>query len=141
MINREPLQIIKRQKKTRAGAYIPLENTAWAMIDDGAEHAADEKVFSLTYTRRTYAELRAWGEAAGLSKEITWHLARKTFATQALENKADIYTVAKLLGHKSFSQVARYANVTDSLKRDAVARLPSPEGGGQAGGSLVVPVI
>jgi site-specific recombinase XerD len=62
-------------------------------------------------------------------KEITWHLARKTFATQALKNKADIYTVAKLLGHKSFGQVARYASVTDALKREAVARLPDPEGG------------
>jgi integrase len=59
MINRESLQIIKRQKKTRAGAYIPLGTTAWAMIDDGAEHAADEKIFDLPYTRRTYAELRA----------------------------------------------------------------------------------
>jgi site-specific recombinase XerD len=63
-----------------------------------------------------------------VSKNLTWHIARKTFATQALENRADIYTVSKLLGHKSIKQAATYASVTDRLKRAAVARLPDLAG-------------
>jgi hypothetical protein len=81
----------------------------------------------------TVAELRAlfdhagnpaWRETARLTKNLTWHIARKKFATQSLEGGAEIYTVAKLLGQKGLKQVARYAEATDKLKRAAVGRLP-----------------
>ncbi|MDR1215968.1 MAG: tyrosine-type recombinase/integrase [Treponema sp.] len=60
-----------------------------------------------------------------MTKKVTWHTARRTFATLALENGVDIYTVSKLLGHKSIEQVAKYAKATDRLKRAAVAALPA----------------
>jgi len=42
----------------------------------------------------------------------------------ALENGADIRTVADLLGHKGLSHVAKYAKVTDKLRVQAVNALP-----------------
>jgi site-specific recombinase XerD len=68
--------------------------------------------------------LKQWANAAGINKNIGWHTARRTFATQALENRADIYTVSKLLGHKSLKQTEKYAKVTDRLRREAAAALP-----------------
>jgi site-specific recombinase XerD len=42
----------------------------------------------------------------------------------ALENGVDIYTVSKLLGHTNINQMAKYAKVTDKLRREAIAALP-----------------
>jgi site-specific recombinase XerD len=65
-----------------------------------------------------------WAEKAGVRKPVGWHTARRTFATWELEHGADIYTVAKLLGHTKLKQVARYAQATDKLRREAVTALP-----------------
>ena len=125
MINRNPLQLIKMQKKTDAPVYVPLKREAFEIIDTGKEYAPNVSVFGLPPYSTTKKDLDKWAAAAGIKRRIRWHLARKTFATQSLEAGADIYTVAKLLGHKGLKQVARYAEATSKLKRSAVERLPA----------------
>ncbi|MDR3139231.1 MAG: site-specific integrase, partial [Treponema sp.] len=44
-IEHNPLQIIKRQKKTDKKVFIPLHETAWKIINDGSIHAHTEPVF------------------------------------------------------------------------------------------------
>jgi integrase len=125
-IETSPMQIAKRQVKTKVPVYIPLSETAKRLIGDRLERKPEDRVFDLPrgHRRQSYHVLKRWREAAGVTKNIGWHTARRTFATLALENGADIYTVAKLLGHTSISQVAKYAKVTDRLRREAVAALP-----------------
>jgi site-specific recombinase XerD len=126
-IETNPMQIIKRQEKTKNHVYIPLSNSAQKLIlEDGEEHDPGKKIFdlSLEHRRMSYNYLKQWAAKAKVQKNISWHTARRTFATMALENGVDIYTVAKLLGHKSIKQVAKYAKVTDKLRRSAVASLP-----------------
>jgi len=125
-IERNPMQIIKRQKKTKNPVFIPLSASARKLIDDGKEHAPEDKIFNLSIERRrqSYGCLKDWAAEAKIHKKIAWHTARRTFATLALENGVDALTVAKLLGHASLKQVLRYAKVTDRLRREAVAALP-----------------
>jgi integrase len=125
-IERDPIQIIKRQKKTRRAVYVPLKDTAWKIIDDSADHNPEDKVFNLLANTRSQTNqyLLKWAEKAGIKKPVGWHTARRTFATLGLEHGADIYTVAKLLGHTRLKQVAKYAQATDKLRRNAVAALP-----------------
>jgi integrase len=125
-IERDPIQIIKRQKKTKRAVYIPLKDTSWGIINDGQDHNPDDKVFSLLANTKSQTNqyLIRWVDKAGVKKPIGWHTARRTFATMTLENGADIYTVANLLGHKKLKQVAKYAQVTDKLRRKAVKALP-----------------
>jgi integrase len=125
-IETNPRQIIKRQKKTRRAVYIPLKEIAWAIIDDSADHNPDDKVFSLLAKTKSQTNqyLIKWALKAGIKKPVGWHTARRTFATLALENGGDIYTVAKLLGHARLKQVAKYAQATDKLRRSAVDALP-----------------
>ncbi|GMO27946.1 MAG: site-specific integrase [Termitinemataceae bacterium] len=125
MINMNPLQLVKIQKKTSMPVYIPLAPQAWSLINDGLEHLPNVCIFSLPCYSTTLKCLDKWVAAAGIKRRVRWHLARKTFATQSLEAGAEIYTVAKLLGHHGLEQVTRYAEATNKLKRAAVERLPT----------------
>ena len=127
MIERDPPQIIKRQKKTKSSVFVPLNKSAAALLFDGAGHSPDELVFSLgteSESGKLYRALKGWAADAGITKKIGWHTARRTFGTMALGRGADAVTVAKLLGHSGLDQVMKYAKATDEMKRRAVESLP-----------------
>ena len=66
-----------------------------------------------------------WMLRAGVTKDITFHCARHTFATMLLTFDTDIYTVSKLLGHTELKTTQVYARIIDKKKQEAVKRIPS----------------
>jgi integrase len=124
-IETSPLQIKKRQHKTRNIVYIPLHETAWGIINDNALHNHAGPVFPRLARCSTNLSgyLETWRKAAGLEKRVGWHTARHTFAVLSLEGGADLYTVSKLLGHTNLQTTQVYARATDKMKRAAVDAL------------------
>lgn len=69
-----------------------------------------------------HAACRSAAKAAGLSKRVTLHTLRHSFATHLLENGADIRIIQALLGHANLSSTARYTHVASHTIRAT----PSP---------------
>jgi len=63
--------------------------------------------------------LPKWLQAAGITKHITFHCFRHTFATLLVSNGSEIYTVSKMLTHKNVSTTQIYADLIDEKKREA----------------------
>jgi integrase len=125
-IQRDPLQILKRQGKTGRVVAVPLNEGAWRTINDGTIHRREELVFPILTASKanTNQYLKTWAKAAGVDKSIGWHTALHTFATMTLEAGADFSTVSRMLGHTKLNTTLIYAKTTDKTKRAAVEALP-----------------
>ncbi len=110
------------QKKTKGLQYHPISEQAKMLMGDPVE--GHERVFvGLKYSSYVNLELMKWMLKAGITKDITFHSARHSYATLLLTKGKDIYTVSKLMGHRHLKTTQRYAKVVDELKRDAADSL------------------
>jgi integrase/recombinase XerD len=114
-------QVRKSQQKTGREVVIDLNPIALALI--GTPGKPDEFVFNLPSHTGALKSLKAWVKNAKINKNITWHCARHSFATNLLINKTDIKTVGNLLGHSKLEHTQKYTHIVDELKKQAVNSL------------------
>jgi integrase len=120
-----------RQRKTKGFEYLHLPETARRILTNHGDpkilHMQNTKVFKLSSGTHLTKALRRWRDNAGIDKRMTFHTARHTFATLALTKGADLYTVSKLLGHKTIQATQIYAKIVDEKKKAAMELLPTIE--------------
>jgi integrase len=110
------------QKKTKGVEVLPISEQAVSFLGEPGESKAI--VFEgLTYSAYQNKHLFQWIGAAGITKEITFHCFRHTYATLQLSNGTDIYTVSKMLGHKDLKTTQVYAKIVDKAKREAANKI------------------
>lgn len=83
----------------------------------------DEYVFEGFSRSMTYGVMQQWLKASGITKHITFHCFRHTYASLQLEMGTDIYTVQHLLNHKNVSTTQIYASHADPKTREAANRI------------------
>lgn len=111
-----------RQQKTKGMETLPVSDLAIKLL--GERKAPDVKVFEgLTYSAYANKHLAHWIGAAGITKDITFHCFRHTFATLQLSEGTDIYTVSKLLGHRDLKTTQIYTKIIDQNKRAAANKI------------------
>lgn len=111
--------------KTQKTLYLPLSKEALRWMPERGDAKDTEKVFSLPSQCYLNVVLRTWAANSGITKHVTFHTARHTFATLELTAGAELYTVSKLLGHTQVKTTQIYAKIIDKKKDEAVNRLSS----------------
>ena len=108
-----------RIQKTQKESIHPLSPEMLALCGE-----PDKGVVFNDFNRSmTQAPLKKWLKAAGITKRITFHRFRDTYATLQLAAGTDIYTVSKMLDHANVTTTQIYARLVDSTKRDTLDRI------------------
>jgi len=87
------------------------------MFTDIAKNGAARKERRLT-PRSIERIVREYAIKAGISKKVTPHVLRHSFATNLLSNGADIRSVQMMLGHANIATTQVYTHVTDKQLRE-----------------------
>lgn len=117
---RDCLWIHTFRQKTGVPVHIRLFDVACAIVRKYLPEECDRRIFDLPTNGWCNACLERLMAMAGISRRITFHAARHTFATTiTLSQGMAIETISELLGHKSVRTTQIYAKITLSkLERD-----------------------
>ncbi|MCF2563323.1 site-specific integrase [Prevotella brevis] len=114
----EHYRILFTQQKTKGVQYMPISDQAYQLCGERGE--PDRLVFEgLQDPSWINKPLERWIKAAGITKHITFHCFRHTYATLQLTNGTDIYTMSKMLGHTKVTTTQIYAKIVDEKKEQA----------------------
>ena len=118
---------LSRRARTALSAYLAKRKdslTALFIRHDRAFSASrrttmsdDDNTFHLT-PRSIQRLVHKYSAAVGITKHITPHVMRHTYATDLLMNGADIRSVQSLLGHASITTTQIYTHITNQQLRD-----------------------
>lgn len=87
-------------QKTQKLINVPLSKEAIDCLNP--KENPEEQIFTLPAgTSNIERNIEKWMQDAKVTKHITYHCARHTYATMLLTLGVDIYTVSKLLGHSN----------------------------------------
>ena len=74
--------------------------------------------------QKTNKHLKTLAKLCGITKVLTFHIARHTFATTiTLAKGISIEVVSKMLGHKSIKQTQHYARMVNTRVQDEMQAL------------------
>ena len=115
-LNQGEISIRGKGSKVRV---VFITNDAFNAIKDYKEkylhknRITNDKLFPVT-PRTVERIIKRYAAMVGISKKVTPHILRHSFATNLLQNGADIRSVQAMLGHSNISTTQIYTHVTDS---------------------------
>ncbi|MCZ2101286.1 MAG: site-specific integrase [Chitinophagales bacterium] len=112
-----------RQQKTKGQQYLDINQQARDLMQEVGK--PDERVFiGLKYSNYMNVALQLWVMKAGITKQITFHCARHTFAVLQLTLGTEIYTLSKMLGHNDLKTTQIYTKIVDEKIKEAANKIP-----------------
>ena len=119
--------IYTRREKTDGKSNIPLLPKAQEIIAKysvNPECIHSNRLLPVLSNQKINAYLKEIATLAGISKTLTFHLARHTFATTVtLTNGVPIESVSEMLGHRSIRTTQIYAKVVDKKVSEDMGKL------------------
>lgn len=109
--------IFTKRQKTDTPSRIPLLPFAEALVKKYEHHEQcmiHDRVLPVFSNQKMNAYLKEIADVCDINKQLTFHIARHTFATTiTLNNGVPIETVSKMLGHKNLRTTQHYAKILD----------------------------
>jgi integrase len=116
-----------KRTKTNTRSNIPILNTAEVIIEKYSQHpdvVQSQLLLPVLSNQKMNAYLKEIADVCEINKNLTFHLARHTFATTVtLTNGVPIESVSKMLGHKSLKTTQHYAKILDKKVSDDMKEL------------------
>ncbi|HUH51350.1 MAG TPA: site-specific integrase [Flavobacterium sp.] len=110
--------IFTHRQKTETASRIPLLPISQEIIQKYKNHPQcinEQRLLPVLSNQKMNAYLKEIADVCGINKNLTFHLARHTFATSiTLSNGVPIESVSKMLGHKNIKTTQHYAKILDS---------------------------
>lgn len=114
--------IFKDRQKTDVESRIPLLPIALEILKKYENHPLcinQNKLLPILTNQRMNSYLKEIATLCKINKELTFHIARHTFATTVtLTNGVPIESVSKMLGHSSIKTTQHYAKILDKKVSD-----------------------
>ncbi|MGF7077634.1 site-specific integrase [Mucilaginibacter sp. 3215] len=115
------------RQKTDTSSRIPLLPQAMDLMTKYEDHpqcANDGLLLPVLSNQKMNSYLKEIADACGINKELTYHIARHTFATTiTLANGVSIESVSKMLGHSNIKTTQHYAKILDAKVSEDMGRL------------------
>ena len=112
------LWIITERTKTKSQSNIPLLPKAHELIKKYSRYPnkkTEDHIFPIFTNQRMNAYLKEIADLASVDKNLTFHIARHTFATTVtLANGVPIESISSMLGHKSIRTTQIYSKVINA---------------------------
>ncbi|MGL2993483.1 site-specific integrase [Flavobacterium sp. TSSA_36] len=109
--------IFTHRQKTESASKIPILPVTQMIIDKYGNHpqsSNEDRLLPIFSNQKMNAYLKEIATVCKINKELTFHIARHTFATTVtLTNGVPIESVSKMLGHKNLKTTQHYAKVLD----------------------------
>ena len=119
--------IYTKRQKTKTTSNIPLLSKAEEIIERYKGHPAclnSGRLLPVLSNQKMNAYLKEIADLCDINKELTYHIARHTFATTiTLSNGVPIESVSKMLGHKNIKTTQHYAKILDKKVSEDMSAL------------------
>jgi site-specific recombinase XerD len=116
-ISDQAAEWIGRFLDTRKDVYTPL-----FIHYSGTQDDMDDGMYTRLTVRSVQRLVKRYSKLAGITKDVTPHTLRHSFATDLLTNGADLRSVQGLLGHANIATTQIYTHITDPQLRSVHER-------------------
>jgi site-specific recombinase XerD len=103
--------VFKNREKTKVQAKVKLIAPALALVEKYSNHIdciISGKLFPMKSNQKMNEYLKDIAALCNINKNLTWHVARFSFAKIAMENGMDIKVLSEALGHSKLAQTIHY---------------------------------
>ena len=111
---KDEIWIVARRKKTKKPFQIKVLEPAAAILKRYGKKSKSKYFFKTGCYNYLNAKLKDIADECGITKRISFHCARHTFATMAINNGMSIESVSQILGHSSIKTTQIYTRITVS---------------------------